>query len=57
MAKFQGCQLVRIFKPNIPIWVNFGGPLNGNVSVFNGHLEYITAIWYILWPLGNLMVI
>jgi hypothetical protein len=27
------------FKPNIPIWVNFGGPWNGKC-------------WYILWPFG-----
>jgi hypothetical protein len=28
-----------IFKPKIPIWVNFGGPWNGKG-------------WYILWPFG-----
>jgi hypothetical protein len=22
-----------------------------------GHLEYFTAIWYILWPFGNAVVI
>jgi hypothetical protein len=21
-----------------------------NVRMFNGHLKYITTIWYILWP-------
>jgi hypothetical protein len=21
-----------------------------------GHLEHFTAIWYILWPIGNLVV-
>jgi hypothetical protein len=43
-----------IFVPKIPIWVNFGGPLNGkNVGVFMyAHLEYIMAIWYILWSFG-----
>jgi hypothetical protein len=33
----------------------FGDFLEGlrieNVGMFYGHLEYITAIWYILWPL------
>jgi hypothetical protein len=24
------------------------------VGKFYGHLEYITAIWYILWPFVNL---
>jgi hypothetical protein len=28
-----------------------------NVGIFFGHLEYITAIWYILWPFGNLVAI
>jgi hypothetical protein len=28
-----------IFKPKIPIWLNFGGSCNGRC-------------WYILWPLG-----
>jgi hypothetical protein len=27
------------------------------VGKFNGHLEYITAIWYILRPFGILMAI
>jgi hypothetical protein len=25
--------------------------------MFFGHLEHFTAIWYILWPIGNLVVI
>jgi hypothetical protein len=29
----------------------------GNVCIFYGHLEYITAIWYILCPFGNLVVV
>jgi hypothetical protein len=33
-----------VFKPKIPIWVNFGGPWNGKC-------------WYILWPFGNVVVI
>jgi hypothetical protein len=23
------------------------------VGIFYGHLEYTSAIWYILWPFGN----
>jgi hypothetical protein len=33
------------------IGVNFGGPWNG--KVWNMYLEYITSIWYIVWPFGN----
>jgi hypothetical protein len=35
------CRVARwfIFKPKIPIWVNFGGPWNGKC-------------WYILGPYG-----
>jgi hypothetical protein len=28
-----------------------------NAVIFYGHLEYFTAIWYILWPFGNVVVI
>jgi hypothetical protein len=28
-----------------------------NASIFYGHLEYSTIIWYILWPIGNVVVI
>jgi hypothetical protein len=49
-----------IFKPNIPIWVNFGGSCNGwfwSVSwpfyIFGGHLvHFIVIFWYILWLFG-----
>jgi hypothetical protein len=27
------------------------------VGTFDGRFEYFTAIWYILWPLGNVVVI
>jgi hypothetical protein len=27
------------------------------VGKFYGHLEHITASWYMLWPCGNLVVI
>jgi hypothetical protein len=30
---------IYIFKPKMPIWVNFGGSCNGRC-------------WYILWPFG-----
>jgi hypothetical protein len=39
----------------------FGQILDGlrmeNAGIFYGHLVYFTAIWYILWPCGNVMVI
>jgi hypothetical protein len=28
-----------------------------NTSIFYGHLEYFTVIWYILRPFGNVVVI
>jgi hypothetical protein len=28
-----------------------------NAGIFYGHLVYFTAIWYILWPCGNVVVI
>jgi hypothetical protein len=28
-----------------------------NDGKFCAHLEYIKAVWYIVWPLGNLAVI
>jgi hypothetical protein len=27
-----------------------------NFGMLFGHLEHFTAIWYILWPIGNLVV-
>jgi hypothetical protein len=27
------------------------------VGIFYANFEYITAIWYILWPFGNLVTI
>jgi hypothetical protein len=29
-----------IFKPKIPIWVNFGGPWKESVGIFYDHLDY-----------------
>jgi hypothetical protein len=28
-----------------------------NVGIFDGHLEYITAIWHILWPFDNFVAV
>jgi hypothetical protein len=36
----------------IPILAKFGGPWNGKCSILYDHLEYFTAIWYNLWPIG-----
>jgi hypothetical protein len=33
-----------VFKPKIPIWVNFGGHWNGKCCYS------LTIIWNILWP-------
>jgi hypothetical protein len=41
-----------VFKPKIPIWLNFGGPNKVNVGTFYDHLEYFMAIWNNLWPFG-----
>jgi hypothetical protein len=41
------------FNSKNPIWVNFEVPWNGKFWYFFGYLEYFTAIWYILWPLGR----
>jgi hypothetical protein len=57
----QGCQ---IFKPKIPVWVNFWRPWNGKcwycscpfgihyghlVHIFYGHLEILMVMWYFLY--------
>jgi hypothetical protein len=42
-----------IFKPKILIWVNFLGLPMKNAGIFNSHLVYLTAIWYILWLFGT----
>jgi hypothetical protein len=47
----QGCQMV-IFKPEIPIWANFGGLRWENVAILYGYLEYLTDIWDILRRFG-----
>jgi hypothetical protein len=60
---------IRIFKPEIPIWVNFGGPWNGigwyflwpfgicilrPFGTFYGHFVILVAIWYIFPRFGIL---
>jgi hypothetical protein len=45
------------FQTKNPVWVHFWGPQNETVGIFYGHLEYITAIWYILWSFGNLVAV
>jgi hypothetical protein len=44
-----------VFKPKIPIWVNFGGPyigkclyISGPFGIFHGEWGYFMTIWYIL---------
>jgi hypothetical protein len=48
-----------IFKPKIPIWINFGGPKIGKCwyilwpsGIFDGHLGYFMTICYILCSFG-----
>jgi hypothetical protein len=42
------CRVARgyIFKPKIPIWVNFYGLAMEEAGIFNGHLVYFTDISY-----------
>jgi hypothetical protein len=49
-----------IFKPKIPLWVNFGGPWVGKCwyilwpfGIFYGYLGYFMTIWYILCSFGT----
>jgi hypothetical protein len=28
-----------------------------NIGIFYGQLEYFTAIWYVVWPFGKVVVI
>jgi hypothetical protein len=47
----QGSRVARcfVFKPKIPIWVNFRGPKIGNFFyIFYGQLEYFMESWDIL---------
>jgi hypothetical protein len=47
-----------IFKPKLPIWVHFGGPLNRKCwhilwtfGLYYGHFVYFIAVWHTLWSL------
>jgi hypothetical protein len=40
------------FKPKIQILGYFGGLGMLNIVIFYDHLEYFTALWYNVWPLG-----
>jgi hypothetical protein len=44
-------------KPKSPIWVNFEGLGMKMVGIFYRHVEYITAIWYILLSFRNLAAV
>jgi hypothetical protein len=46
-----------VFKPKIPIWVNFEGPQNGKCWYFCVIWNFFTVIWYILWPFCNVVLI
>jgi hypothetical protein len=39
-----------IFKPKIPIFVNFGGLAIEDVGIFYVRWVHFPAIWHILWP-------
>jgi hypothetical protein len=50
-----------VFKPKIPIWVNFGGPKIGKClyiswpfGIFYGHCGFFMTIWYIGCSFGAL---
>jgi hypothetical protein len=50
-----------VFKPKIPIWVNFGGSCYGKswyilwpLETLFGHLVYFVVIWYIFRHFGIL---
>jgi hypothetical protein len=45
------------FQTQNPKMGKFGGPWKGKNGKFYAHLEFITAIWYILWPCGNSVAI
>jgi hypothetical protein len=45
----QGCQMVYIFVPKIPISGYFGGPWYAKFGVFHCYLVYFMTICYIFW--------
>jgi hypothetical protein len=44
IQNIQGCQMVYFLGVE-------------SVVIFSGHLEYYTTIWYILWLLGNFVIL
>jgi hypothetical protein len=46
-----------IFKPKIPNWEILEALGMEKVGILYAHLEYIRAIWYILWTFCNLVAI
>jgi hypothetical protein len=48
------CRVARwfIFKPKVPIWVNFGVYILYPFGQFLGHLVYFMALWFISWHFG-----
>jgi hypothetical protein len=47
-----------MFKPKIPVWVNFVVPWNENSWYILWPFEIcVMAVWYILWQFGNLVAI
>jgi hypothetical protein len=43
-------------KPNLGNFWRVLGRIE-NADIFNAHLEYVMAIWYIVWSFGNSVVI
>jgi hypothetical protein len=45
----QGCQIVYFQTKKSQFGYILEGPGMENVGIFNDHLEYFRAIWYMLW--------
>jgi hypothetical protein len=48
----QGCQMAYFQNEKSQFGQFLGGLAMEDVGIFNGHLVYFTAIWYILWLFG-----
>jgi hypothetical protein len=53
MLTEQGCQMVYFQTKNHNLGKFWRAMEMENIGIFCGRLEYITAIWYILWPFDN----
>jgi hypothetical protein len=53
----QGCQMVYFNKPESQMWFVLERLGMENVGVFYDHLVYLRLLWYILWLMGNFVVI